>query len=404
LSAAARVELVDPAAFEPLTTTPWARARVQGAVRKIAEDAAAACGPDRLWPTGAADLRGSFRVTPPLTNVYNGAAGVLWALAALRRGGHAETALDLGAAAGRAYELWGAAADYELQQGWPGRGHSGLLLSRTGIALVGYQLSPSAALADDVYECVRDNMASTADELMWGTPGTMVAALTMLDWTSDRRWADVWRSSAERLLGRREPGGLWTHPTAGGDRPLLGLLHGSCGAVHALLQGRHLLEDRQVEELLGSARAVLAGNAVAHRGLANWPVAAGEPLASRSGEIRVQWCHGASGVVCAASAYLDEELIAAGAELVWRAGPLRKGAGLCHGTAGNGYALLKTFERTGDERWLERARRFAVHALQQVERTPGHYSLWTGDVGAALFAADCLEGRATLPTVDRWAR
>ena len=42
-----------------------------------------------------------------------------------------------------------------------------------------------------------------------------------------------------------------------------------------------------------------------------------------------------------------------------------KGAGLCHGTSGNGYALLKTFERTGDERWLERARRFAVHALAQ---------------------------------------
>jgi len=33
-----------------------------------------------------------------------------------------------------------------------------------------------------------------------------------------------------------------------------------------------------------------------------------------------------------------------------------KGAGICHGTAGNGYALLKTFERTGDELWLERAR------------------------------------------------
>ena len=71
-----------------------------------------------------------------------------------------------------------------------------------------------------------------------------------------------------------------------------------------------------------------------------------------------------------ASSYLDEELLLAGAELVWQAGPpgMEKGSGICHGTAGNGHAFLKVFERTGDELWLERARRFAMHALGQVER------------------------------------
>ena len=76
----------------------------------------------------------------------------------------------------------------------------------------------------------------------------------------------------------------------------------------------------------------------------------------------------------------------AGAELTWRAGAHRdrRELGICHGTAGNGYALLKAFERTGDERWLERARRFAVHALAQVRlqraaRGRGRYSLFTGD-------------------------
>jgi DUF1680 family protein len=84
---------------------------------------------------------------------------------------------------------------------------------------------------------------------------------------------------------------------------------------------------------------------------------------------------------------------------------MEKGPGICHGTAGNGYALLKTFARTGDERWLERARRFAVHALGQVERSRaergrGRYTLWTGDIGAALFAADCLEVRPAVPIVE----
>ena len=125
------------------------------------------------------------------------------------------------------------------------------------------------------------------------------------------------------------------------------------------------------------------------------------------GGIRLQWCHGGAGVVASTAPYLDEELLLSGAELVWRAGPasMEKGQGICHGTAGNGYALLRTFRRTGDERWLARARRFAVHALGQVERWreirgSGRYSLWTGDLGAALFAVDCLDARAEVPVVD----
>jgi hypothetical protein len=112
-------------------------------------------------------------------------------------------------------------------------------------------------------------------------------------------------------------------------------------------------------------------------------------------------------VVAGASEYLDEELLLAGAELIWRAGahPDEKGHGLCHGTSGNGFALLKVFARTGDERWLERARRFAVHALGQSERLRaangrGRYSLWTGDVGTAVFAAACLDLDARFPILE----
>ena len=103
----------------------------------------------------------------------------------------------------------------------------------------------------------------------------------------------------------------------------------------------------------------------------------------------------------AAVDYLDEDLLLAGAELVWRAGPptLEKGPGICHGTAGNGYALLAAFARTGDEKWLARARRFAAHALEQVERGDGRYSLWTGDIGAAVFAADCLDASTRYPVL-----
>jgi hypothetical protein len=112
-------------------------------------------------------------------------------------------------------------------------------------------------------------------------------------------------------------------------------------------------------------------------------------------------------VIGGAWRYLDEELVLAGAELVWQAGAHgdEKGAGLCHGTAGNGYTLLKAFARTGDEVWIERARRFAVHALIQAERISTanggrRHSLFTGDLGAALFAAACLDADTRFPIVD----
>ena len=153
---------------------------------------------------------------------------------------------------------------------------------------------------------------------------------------------------------------------------------------------------------------MLARGGFVENGLANWPPAAGESLEQRDGQIRVQWCHGAPGIVVAAASYLDEELLLAGAELTWRAGAHRRrkrGSSICHGTAGNGYALLKTFERTGDERWLERARRFAVHALAQVRRQRaargrGRYSLFTGDPGVALYLASCLDADAAFPLLD----
>ena len=157
-------------------------------------------------------------------------------------------------------------------------------------------------------------------------------------------------------------------------------------------------------------RAIATAAALAQRddGLAQWPPSIEPP--KRASGIRTQWCHGAPGIVTslATIAPADDEhteLLVAGGELVWRAGPLVKGPGLCHGTAGNGYAFLKLFQRTGDELWLARARAFAVHAADQVEHNRrtygrGRYTLWTGDLGTAMFLQSCIAANAELPTLD----
>jgi hypothetical protein len=122
----------------------------------------------------------------------------------------------------------------------------------------------------------------------------------------------------------------------------------------------------------------------------------------------VQFCHGAPGFVTCLARYpgtaLDALLLAAG-ETTWTAGPLAKGANLCHGTAGNAYAFLVLFERTQDERWLERARAFAMHAIAQARADAAQFgqlrhSLWSGDRGLAIFLVDCIRAQARFPTLD----
>jgi lanthionine synthetase-like protein len=387
--------LYDPELFEPLTAERWDETRVRDAIQAIVADADAAFDPDRLWPAHEWDV---YQATAPMKDLYVGASGVIWALDGLRRRGYAEPTVDLAAAARRTLESWRELPDFSQWPDLPSRAQSGLLTGESGPLLVAWRLEPSAELADALLARVRENVDNEAVEIMWGAPGTMLAAQAMLDWTGEERWADAWRESAEAVWAVREPDGLWTNRLYGQTYRSLTPPHGLVGNVAAL---RPALEDARREQLERETRSVLSRLAVTEDGLANWPMREGT-----TDDLRVQWCAGAPGIVIAAAPYLDEELLLAGGELTWRAGPpgMEKGSGICHGTAGNGYAFLKLFERTGDEHWLERARRFAVHALEQVERRgQGRYSLWTGDVGVALYAADCLEGRSAYPVLESWS-
>jgi lantibiotic modifying enzyme len=389
--------LYRPEAFELLTDEPWAEERVSSAIRAIVADADEALrGPRLLWK---ADEWDRWHGTSPMKNLYVGAAGVLWALEELRRRGHVETRLDLADLARRTLELFRARPDYMKGMKLPEPRESSLFNGETGILLVAWRLAPSDELADDLYERVRANVDNEAEEVMWGTPGTLIAAQAMLAWTGEDRWRDAWHESAEALWSRRDGEGFWTQRLYGQEVRSLTPPHGLVGNVQALLP---LLDEERRGQLTRQTNKLLARTAVVEDGLANWPPRERPELPGPDGQIRVQWCAGAPGIVIAAAEYLEEELLLAGAELAWQAGPPRmeKGPGICHGTAGNGYAFLKVFERTGDERWLDRARRFAMHALGQVERRPGRYSLWTGDAGVALFAADCLEGRSRYPILE----
>jgi hypothetical protein len=389
--------LYSPSNHEPLIDAPWDAARAQAAIEVILDDTEASVGADGFWPLHPDDTDEDGSILR--TGVYMGAAGLLWGLHRFGRD-HARDADRLHAA-------------YLAEPDWPGvvPGH---WAGEAGILLVAQQLSPTPDRAALLLQAIVANADNESNEPMWGSPGTMLAARSMFAATGDRQWADAWTDSADMLWSRWAPSPehgchLWTQLLYGRVEQYVGPGHGFAGNVLALSLDSGLLPRRRAEL---ERRAVETATvlAVRDRGLANWAPTTSDPLAGHRGGIRTQWCHGAPGMVTSlagiapADAGFSQLLTAAG-ELTWRAGPLVKGGGLCHGTAGNGCAFLALFQRSGDDLWLDRARRFAMHAVAQVEAARsrfgfGRHSLMTGDMGVALYLQQCIEGRAGMPSLD----
>jgi Lanthionine synthetase C-like protein len=385
--------LFDPASHEPLVETPWRESRARAAIGAIVADSESTFDEQALWPAHPLDEEVTSAEALAL---YLGASGVIWALDELERRGAVELR--------RNWAPTAAALHGRYLGGSLGDPTPSLLAGESGILLVAHRLAPAPWQEERLLACIRANVANPFWELMWGSPGTMLAAQVMHERTGAEPWAEAWRESADRLWEEwREE--LWVQNLYGKIVRVLGPVHGFVGNVYVLARGQ-LLDDQRRGELERRAVAVAARHAQRADGLAQWP-----PSLEPRG-IRTQWCHGAPGIVAslAAIAPRDQqltELLIAGGELTWRAGPLAKGPGLCHGTAGNGYAFLKLFERTGNELWLDRARAFAMHAAAQVERARsaygrGHYTLWTGDLGTALYLRSCIEADAAMPTIDNF--
>jgi lantibiotic modifying enzyme len=378
--------IYEPERHEPITETPWDERRARAAIDEIVEATLSSRRPEGLWRIHPDDYDDGDPEEP--TTLWIGASGVVWAL------GELGADADLAALAELAVERYVERPDFGDEY------VRGLWMGESGVRLVALRLTGDERHASRLLELVRENATHRSNELMWGAPGTMIAARAAHTLTGDEAFVEAWEESAEILRERQEPDGLWTQWLRDHEVRSIGPAHGFSGNVRALLQGGD--PDGEIGR---RAATTAAATAVCLDGLANWPPAADGGLV-RNDQIRVQWCHGAPGIACALWDVLPLDLLTAAGELTWRAGPLRKGSGLCHGTAGNGYAFLKLHERTNDSVWLDRARAFAMHALEQAEAarrdTGVRPSLWMGDIGVALFARSCVDVDHRFPTVDFW--
>ncbi len=380
--------LFDRTEHESPTSSPWDESRVRCGIDAIVDVTRDALEPGRFWPRSELDDYG--RSVERDRALWIGAAGVLWALE------------RLGAGVGEqaVYE------SYLEQPDIPGS--TGLMNGETGVLLVSWRLDPTPEKEERLLELVTGNLGSPDNELFDGVPGTMLAALHLYEATGEERWREAWLACAEQVwelfrpdleLGCR----IWVQHRRGRLIRSIGAGHGFASNAHSLLRGQELLGEAWTAEVQRAVADTATTLAVLEEGLINWPTAA-DPYWAEQFTTRVQWCHGAPGLITNLATLprddRTDELLAAAGDLTWRAGPLAKGAGLCHGTAGNGCAFLALHARTGDELWLDRARAFAVHALEQVEASGPRHSLWTGNIGVGLYLRDCLEGWQGMPIVD----
>jgi hypothetical protein len=393
--------MIDSARHIPMASLTWDAAEAQRAIDEIVEDASAGCEETRFWSAHPQD----DGAKDGDTSLYLGAAGVIWALNNLSRTGATREDRPFVGFRDRLVE---AARLQRAALGNYGR-HASLHFGDFPALLVAMRLQPDEATADAIHARASDNNALPVRELMWGLPGSMLACIFMDMMTGEARWRSLFATQAVRLLEELEEtdlGPLWTQDLYGSRKRYLGPVHGFASNMVPLLRGWTWLDERQHARVADAVPRTLAANAIKSELGVQWQPVAGLSEPPR----RCQHCHGAPGMV---TTFADapfstpelEELLLGGGELTWNAGPLAKGSNLCHGTGGNGYAFLKLYRRTRDTRWLERARAFAMTGIAQCREAHarygrGRYSLWTGDVGLAVYLRDCISGEPLFPTVD----
>ena len=404
-----------PDRHEALRGDAWSEGAARAAIGRIASATCAGFDPRTLWPTHPRD-REDPAVALPMASLYQGAAGVIWALERLKADGMVDLGIDFSAT------IAGLLEPNRRFNEAAGIAASSYLLGDAGLLLLQWKRLRDPAAADALFALAEGNLHNPALEALWGSPGTLIAVLHMLDDLPEpaqqQRWQHLLQRGAAILLDQmhavrhslqpQTEAWLWTQDMYGRQLDHLGAGHGFAGNLFPVLRGARWLDAALVERFEERAAQTL-GIAAEREGIAvNWQPLFDRAAAGYPPKPLMQDCHGAPGIICrlaGTSSPALRELLVAGGEAVWAAGPLVKPPGLCHGTDGNGHAFLKLHAMTGEAQWLARARAFAMHAIRQSDdAATSHgrhrFTLWTGDLGLALYVSSCLRADPAFPTLD----
>jgi hypothetical protein len=409
------MRLCEAERHEQVVGTEWSEDLARHAIARIIADTHRSFDPDALWPIHPLD-RSPERPPDSIKYMYHGAAGVIWALNYLNEATAVPLKRDYLPTVQRLILLIrDDMAKHPEVRKYMGAELSSYLLGEAGILLLQFKLAPSEDVAHQLYGHLEARIGDPRG-IAWGSAGAMLAALFMHERTNDARWEELFRQSFKALYDQWNCSDdarchLWASTLYGVTEMCIGALHGFAANAFAMLRGRHLLEPSLADEVLRRIHETVQATALIEGPYANWPNNVGPTTRPVPLVMVVQHCNGAPGIVNSLAEFPNDArwpidaLLRQAGELIWKAGPPVKFPSLCHGAPGSGYAFLKLYTRTGEEMWLYRARRFAMHSIEQCDRVltkygQRKYSLWTGDLGLAIYLWDCIRASAKLPTLD----
>lgn len=295
---------------------------------------------------------------------------------------------------------------------------SSYLFGELGTRLAKFKISEDNIDYLEIKKIINEEKVENSyNELCLGTPGMLLAALDLYQFSGNDEDAQLCHEIKDIVVQNfveteKYPHKHWTQTFKKHDleTKFFGFIHGFVGNVYALYKFSQVFpEGILIEQYKKELEKQLELRKVEKDDLLNW-----SPWMDEHRKYcLLHLCHGAPGVLLGALKIFEDknvndrtlELLERGAGLIWEAGTLNKGANICHGTGGNGMALLRMYEFTGDEKWLERARKMAMKCIEQVqdhfqEYGDYRYSLWTGDIGTAYFLDACINKVSMLPFME----
>jgi hypothetical protein len=391
-----------PERHEALSAMKWDANMAKAAIKEIVRDTEAHFDDAHFWPAHKED---DWNESGRMLSLFWGAASTVWGLMRLQELGAVHLSRAYSSVIPKIFETYLRHPD----TGKSAQVAPGLLFGKLGYLLLQFRFGDTKPERLDLINAIEETIRQPELEQMWGAPGAILACEWLHAWTGEPVWNELKLKAhsflRDHLVRHEECGAwVWVQDLYGEKRQYLGAVHGAAGNYQAMLLCEPQLSDKDRIETRERALEFLSNTSITEGDFANWP-------ASINSSVRrciVQWCHGAVGVVTSLIDPLyseNPEIFTKAGNLIWAAGPLTKHFGLCHGSAGNGYAFLKLYHATRDEVWLERARAFAMHALAQSDAEfekhgRRRFTVLTGDLGLALFLQACLDRTSAWPFVD----
>ena len=185
------------------------------------------------------------------------------------------------------------------------------------------------------------------------------------------------------------------------ELPVLGIAHGWAGILYATLRWCEATQESTPSNLEERLQQLAGCTDYVGRG-ARWPW----QLRNISSGSMPGWCNGSAGYVYlwtqAHRMLADDAYLQLAGKAAWNAweDPAQM-ANLCCGLAGRSYSLLHLYKYTNDSLWLDKARILAdraainIRAVQMDEYQGLEHSLYKGELGIALLAADLARPEAS---------